>query len=99
MLKKILCAVLCAVLCGCLLLGLTACGGNSSTKNGGDAQKVYTAQFKSGLPKAPGDVYTAPKGGSGSAITLGQASAQAYPDDSVIVMGEGFSGEGVKAYV
>lgn len=91
--------VLCALLCVCMILGVTACNGKETQKTSGEKNANYTAKIQNGTPKAPGDVYDAPSGGSGSAITLCQASAQAYPDDSVIVMGEGFQGSGVQAYV
>lgn len=95
MLKKFLCVALCL----CFLLGVTACRGNNPQNSEGKKVTHYKAKIQKGAPKAPGDVYVAPKGGDGATVALGQASAQAYPDDSVIVMGEGFKGDGVKAYV
>lgn len=95
MFKKILCLSLCLI----MLLGITACK-KDGEKQATNANSLYSAELKSGTPKAPGDVFDAPDiGESSSSVTLGQATAQAYPDDSVIVMGEGFEGSDVQAYV
>lgn len=95
MLKKLLSVLICLT----LIFSLCSCGSEETESSKTDTKTNYTAKFKDGTPAAPGDVYNPPAGGNDSSITLGQASAQAYPDDSVIVMGEGFSGNNVQAYV
>ncbi len=92
--KKLLSVLLCVV----FAVSLAACGGGDKTVSGGKV-KVDTS-LKSGKPSAVGDVFKAPdvKQASGAPV-LAEITKQAYPGDSVVVSGEGFSASGMKVYV
>ena len=75
-----------------LIASLAACGGAGGKK----------ASFKSGKPKAAGDVFSLPKvektQGAGAPV-IADATRQANPGDSVTVTGQGFSASGLKVYL
>lgn len=95
MVKKILALLLVA----CMIFCFAACDKKEGEKKPA-ASKVDTS-FKKGEPKAQGDVFELPsieKGGAGAPV-IGQVSKEALPDDSVIVAGQNFSGNGLKVYI
>lgn len=98
MTKRILCALLSLV----LLFSFAACNGKGKEKEGGEkaTQKVSKATFVKGSPKAVGDKFAMPEiEQSNSNLTVVNITKQARPDDSILLAGEGFSANGVKAYV
>ena len=64
-------------------------------------EKYVTGKFFEGKPSAPGDVYNMPdiEAAADGAPILAEITAQASPDDTVTVVGEGFSASDLKAYV
>ena len=99
MTKRILCALLSLV----LLFSFAACNGKSSENGkatGNKVEKVEKASFIKGSPKAVGDKFDMPQiQQSNSKLTVVNVTKQARPDDSVLIGGEGFSANGVKAYI